>query len=434
MIRSVWGRWPMVVFCWLAGAVLVLVAAAGAASADSESAPGNLSAVLDDDVVVFSWTAPLGDVKEYEVYRRVALEGDGYERIGKTSSTVFRDHVSGLTPGFEYYYRVKAVDSAERVGSWGSGSNYAAVTTPAPSGLSATIDHKNYLVFSWTVPTGDANKYEVYQREAIKGDKYQPIDYKESNPPDSFLPGSTVISGGPHVEQLKSGVEYYYRISAVDSKGRRGGWGSGSNYAALTIPAPRVLSAVFNKYYDSVEVSWTAPIGPSTRYVVYRRAAVKGSEYERIGTTSGANVHRTIYRDPVSGLTPGVEYYYRVKAVNHYQYLGGWGSRSNYAAAIYTPPPSGLSAVLSAGSVVVSWTAPPGHPARYEVYRRAAVKGDGYEQIGTTRGSTVYRDSISGLSPGVVYYYRVKAVDRKGASGSWGSGSNYADVKMPRSG
>ncbi len=178
-----------------------------------------------------------------------------------------------------------------------------------------------------------------------------------------------------------------------------------------------------------MEVTWTVPFGGAIIYEVYRRAAVKGSVYKRIDTTRA-----TVYTDNVSGLTPGVEYYYRVKAVDHYEYLGGWGSGSNYAAAIYTPPPSGLSAVVSAGSVVVSWTAPLGNPAGYEVYRRAAVEGDEYQQIGTTSGSTVYRDRVSGLTPGVEYYYRVKAVDRKGSSGSWGTGSNYADVKIPRSG
>ncbi len=158
---------------------------------------------------------------------------------------------------------------------------------------------------------------------------------------------------------------------------------------------------------------------------MYRRAAAKGSDYELIGTTRA-----TVYTDHVSGLTPGVEYYYRVKAVNHYEVLGGWGSGSNYTAGIYTPPPSGLSAVVSAGSVVVSWTAPPGNSARYEVYRPAAVEGDAYELIGTTC-ATIFRDRVSGLSPGVEYYYRVKAVDRRGAFGSWGSGYNYADVKIP---
>ena len=520
----------MVVFCWFVGAVLVVlwllsvsVVAAGAASAQSESSPRDLSAVVSNGSVVVSWTAPAGDVNEYQVYRRAALEGsdyerigatrgstvfrdpvsglspgveyyyrvkavdskgslggwgpgsnfavaiytpppsglsavvsagsvvvswtappghpaeyvvfrrvafegDEYERIGTTRATVYRDRVSGLTPGFEYYYRVKAVDRKGSSGSWGSGSNYAAVITPAPSGLSAMLNHGK-LEVSWTAPAGRVKEYKVYRREAVKGDQYKRVVTKPSQ--DSSVDTDIVYKSS--AEQLKSGVEYYYRVRAVDSMGRVGGWGSGSNYAAVTIPAPVVLSAVFNKHYDSVEVSWTAPIGHSAKYEVYRRAAVKGSEYERIGTTSGATIHGTVFRDLVSGLTPGVEYYYRIKAVNQYQSLGGWGSGSNYAAAIYTPPPSGLSAVVSAGSVVVSWTAPPGHPARYEVYRRAAVEGYEYQQIGTTSGSTVFRDRVSGLTPGVEYYYRVKAVDRKGSSGSWGSGSNYADVKIPRS-
>ena len=62
----------MVVFCWFVGAVLVSVVAAGAASAQSESSPRDLSAVVSDGSVVVSWTAPAGDVNEYQVYRRAA--------------------------------------------------------------------------------------------------------------------------------------------------------------------------------------------------------------------------------------------------------------------------------------------------------------------------------------------------------------------------
>ncbi len=418
MTRSVWGRWPMVVSCWFVGAGLVVlwllsvwVVAAGAASPDS---PSGLSAVLDDDVVVVSWTAPAGGAVTYQVYRRVAVEGDEYKQIATTGSTVFRDRISGLSPGFEYYYRVKAVDSQGRVGGWGPGSNYAALTTPAPGDLKATLTADDDVVVTWTAPAGIVKEYEVYRRAAVKGDKYIRIA------------GAYYTSYWNNAELLRSGFEYYYRVKAVDSQGHVGGWGSGSNYAALTVPAPRVLSAGYSA--GSVEVTWTVPFGGAITYEVYRRAAVKGSVYKRIGTTRA-----TVYTDHVSGLTPGVEYYYRVKAVDDHEYLGGWGSSSNYGAAIYTPPPSGLSAVVSAGSVVVSWTAPLGHPAGYEVYRRAAVEGDEYQQIGTTSGSTVYRDGVSGLSPGVEYYYRVKAVDRRGSSGSWGTGSNYADVKMSRS-
>ncbi len=504
MIRFVWGRWPIVVFCWLVGAVLVSFAAAGAASADSVSAPGNLSAAVSADDVVVSWTAPASGAVTYQVYRRVAIKGSEYKQIGTIGGTVFRDRVSGLSPGFEYYYRVKAVDSEGLVGGWGSGSNYASATTPAPSGLSAVLTADDVVV-SWTASAGIVQEYAVYRRAAIKGDRYERIgtiggtvfrdrvsglspgfeyyyrvkavdseglvggwgsgsNYASATTPapsglsavltaDDVVGVTWTASAGivqeyavyrraaikgdeykritvtqssywSNAEVLRSGFEYYYRVRAVDSQGREGSWGSGSNYAALTIPAPRVLSAGYSA--GSMEVNWTVPFGGAVIYQVYRRAAVKGSDYEQIGTTRA-----TVYTDHVSGLTPGLEYYYRVKAVDSMGRVGGWGSGSNYGAGIYTPPPSSLSAVVSSGSVVVSWTAPAGDVREYVVYRRAAVKGADYKQIGTTSGSTVFRDPISGLSPGLEYYYRVKAVDRRGASGSWGTGYNYAEVKIP---
>ncbi len=109
--------------CWFVGAVLVVLSvsvAAGAASADSEGSPGDLStpapgdlkATLSaDDVVMVTWTAPAGIVKEYQVYRRAAIKGDKYKRIAPTSSTSYWSNAEVLRSGFEYYYRVKAVDS-----------------------------------------------------------------------------------------------------------------------------------------------------------------------------------------------------------------------------------------------------------------------------------------------------------------------------------
>ncbi len=381
----------------------------GTAVAVSIPSPGQLSIALQSDSVSLSWPVPAGDVVSYEVYRRAAVDGQSYERIGTPSDNIYQDPLSGLTPGVEYYYRVKAVNGDGVVGSWGSGSNYARAVTPAVEGLRANLGSDSVLL-SWSVPAGDVVSYEVYRRATATDPSYE----KVSDTSDASFPDP--LSG------LTLGVEYYYRVKAVNGDGVVGSWGSGSNYARTVTPAVEGLRA--NLGSDSVLLSWSVPAGDVVSYEVYRRAAVDGQSYERIGTPSD-----NIYQDPLSGLTPGVEYYYRVKAVNGDGVVGSWGSGSNYARAV-TPAVEGLRANLGSDSVLLSWSVPAGDVVSYEVYRRAAVSGQSYERISTPSNNS-YQDPLSDLTPGMEYYYRIKAVNGDGVVGSWGSGSNYTRAVTP---
>ncbi len=370
---------------------------------------GSLEAVVGSGGVSLTWTAPKGNVARYEVYRRVAVKGESYGKVGTTRTASFVDPVSGLTPGTEYYYRVKAVGSTGVVGGWGSGSNYARVVTPAVGGLNAVVGSGG-VSLTWTALEGDVASYEIHRRVAVRGQSYTRIGTVTT---DSY---SDPVSG------LTPGTEYYYRVKAVGSTGVVGGWGSGSNYARVVTPAVGGLNAVVGS--GGVSLTWTALEGDVARYEVYRRVAVKGESYGKVGTTRTAS-----FVDPVSGLTPGTEYYYRVKAVGSTGVVGGWGSGSNYARVV-TPAVGGLNAVVGSGGVSLTWTALEGDVARYEVYRRVAVKGESYGKVGTTRTAS-FVDPVSGLTPGTEYYYRVKAVGSTGVVGGWGSGSNYARVVTP---
>ncbi len=370
---------------------------------------GQLEISLKSDRVSLSWPVPVGDVVSYEVYRRAAVTGQSYERISTPSDNSYQDMLSGLTPGVEYYYRVKAVNGDGVVGSWGSGSNYARTVAPPITGIQAKLD-SDKISLSWPVPAGDVVSYEVYRRAAVSGQSYEKVsDTSDASYQDP-------LSG------LTPGVEYYYRVKAVNGDGVVGSWGSGSNYARTVAPAIEGLQAIRGS--DRVSLSWSVLSGDVVSYEVYRRAAVTGQSYERISTPSDNS-----YQDMWSGLTPGVEYYYRVKPVSKDGLVGSWGSGSNYARTV-APAVEGLQANRGSDRVSLSWPVPVGDVVSYEVYRRAAVTGQSYERISTPSDNS-YQDMWSGLTPGVEYYYRVKAVNGDGVVGSWGSGSNYVQTVTP---
>ncbi len=276
-------------------------------------APVGLEAeIVDSNGVRLSWEESARDVDRYEVYRRFAVKGDPYRKIKTVTSTSFLDPFSGLMPGVEYYYRVKAVSSAGGVSGWGSGSNYARVVVPAAGDLQATV-YSNGVTFSWEKPVGDVASFKVFRRVAKPGEAY--VEIAERQVPYFWDP----VSG------LMPGVEYYYRVKPVSSAGGVSGWGSGSNYARVVVPAAGDLQATV--YSNGVTFSWEKPVGDVASFKVFRRVAKPGEAYVEI-----AERQVPYFWDPVSGLMPGVEYYYRVKPVSSTGIVGSWGPGNNYAS------------------------------------------------------------------------------------------------------
>ncbi len=218
-------------------------------------------------------------------------------------------------------------------------------------------------------------------------------------------------------------MEYYYRIKTVSSTSVVGHWGSRSNYAPVRLPALTGLQASVSSDSGSVTFTWAKPAGDVTRYEVYRRVAIRGQLYTKIGETTTVS-----YSDPSTGLIPGAEYYYRVKAVNAAAAVGSWGTGKNYARVV-APAVGGLEATAVSGGVSVSWERSAGDVTQYKVYRRGAVQGQAYAEIAETTVAA-YLDRSAGLTPGTEYYYRVKPVGVNGVVGGWGPGPNYASIKF----
>src|SRR5207249_5995201 len=126
--------------------------------------------------------------------------------------------------------------------------------------------------------------------------------------------------------EVTSGTTYFYKVRAVNSVGVS----SPSNEAsatAISVPAtPQNLQATAGT--NSVSLSWQSPANNGgstiTGYKVYRSTS-SGTE---TGYVSLGNV--TSYTN--TGLTPGVTYFYKVRAVNSV----GISPASNEASA--TPP------------------------------------------------------------------------------------------------
>ncbi len=86
------------------------------------------------------------------------------------------------------------------------------------------------------------------------------------------------------------------------------------------------------------------------------------------------------------------------------------------------PAPTGLSATVESGSIVLNWTASAGADS-YDIYRGTSSGAEAGSPIATST-TTTYTDSS--VSPGPTYYYTVAAVTANGTSGA----SNEASASL----
>src|SRR5262249_52821170 len=199
-------------------------------------------------------------------------------------------------------------------------------------------------------------------------------------------------------------------VSGVKAIGERALCNEGNATPATAPGAPNLTGAAPGT--NSVSLAWSAPSSNGgsaiTNYKVYRSTA---SGTETLLTTLG-NV--TSFTD--TGLAAGVTYYYQVTAVN----APGESARSNEMSAPPTaaatapgaPPPTGATRGNTTASL--AWTAPTsngGSPITgYRVYRSTS---SGTETLLTTLGNvTSFTDT--GRTNGVIYFYKVSAVNAVG--------------------
>lgn len=148
--------------------------------------------------------------------------------------------------------------------------------------------------------------------------------------------------------------------------------------------------------------------------------AVSGATYYEldVATDSGfttfvsgynaLNVGNVVTRN-ITGLTSGVTYYYRVRAFNG-TCISSNSVTITYATAATPGAPSGLTVVAnSCDELTVSWTA--GSSATsYEI--QWSTNASNFATIlGTTTGITSLTYTITGLTNGVAYKYRIRSVN-----------------------
>jgi subtilase family serine protease len=187
--------------------------------------------------------------------------------------------------------------------------------------------------------------------------------------------------------------------------------------AAVLLPAPTGVSA--SSSAESITLTWTAEPNASSFNVF------EGTESGQEGATP-VLTGVTGTSATVSGLQHGQTYYFTVQAVGS---LGDSVVSSEVNATIIPVPPSGLTATPGTQQVTLSWTASVGATS-YDVYQGTSSGGEAATPVQTAVTGTTF--TVSGLTGGTTYYFKVAAVDAGGVSAR--SAEAYATPTSPKGG
>ena len=395
----------------------------GAPAAQPPSAPSALILTAGNRSLSASWTTPSSNgslITGYAVQWKSGEQQFSSARQASVSSSATSHTITGLTNGRAYTVRVRALYSAGS-GDWSPSSS----GTPAPQKPSTpprpsiTVGH-NSLTVSWSAPASNGASITGYN-----------VQWKccGSEFPTSSLIGGLVVGARSPVEQqsaesgqttvtgtsftitgLTDGTAYTVRVRAVNSAGE-GDWTS----VASGTPAPQPPSPPKPRISEgdkSLTISWPEPAANGaaiTRYTVQWKSGLQ--DWDAVNRQA----RPTAASHTLTELTNGTAYTMRVLAVNS---VGGsdWSAEVTGTPAVPPSAPVGFVAEAGVDRVTLTWDSADdgGSAIKYWQYQQQGANAYGaWVEMAASSAST-RRFVVSGLTGGVSYKFRIRAVNGRG--------------------
>ena len=478
------------------GPALEIPAEDAAAVSPGNSAPTaapNVSALVSEDgdsndQVTLSWTGLTvaffgggttlsSDNAAYDVQRKLSTakwpkddDADGNTAATRDLNLILTGTLysaldggtDGPDPGMTYNYRVRAVNSVGG-GPW---STDVTVTTPPnpPGTIAAAPDvsgnNVNSIRITWEAPADTGGS-------AITGYELQVRTVNST-----FVDSDTIIENLPgnrleyiH-EGVRSGVNYYYRVRAVNVAGKSAAWSTPSDMASVSTAPPGTPGApgtiTTGLVGSTVTFGWQEPTDrgtlPITGYIVQYQRDDDNTDADwsdAMTVTYNTPTQRTHLHMGVPG-GDGVMWEYRVRAVNGHG-PGTWsipdGDTTITIGRIAIPARVAADTELTATAVStdeirLEWTKPEANGSAFTGYviqrwdpsaasptwsDNIEVPGGAdisiYSDIGDNDNDGVIdTNDETALRPGVTYSYRIRTTGGSPTVNDFGSDNTIADA------
>lgn len=257
--------------------------------------PANLrQTAVTAESVSLAWDDRSNNEEGFKVERKTGDSGL-WTQIATVGADVISFQNTGLSEGTNYYYRVRAYNSA---GDSAYSNELPVLTLPAaPTNLTATAIHERQVNLSWVDNSGGETGFRVERK--IGSGAWATLTTLAAD-----------VTSYPDTSVIES-TTYTYRVFAFNGSGDS----AASNEAlvttpALTVPlAPSGLQATALSA-SSVQLNWVDNAYNEDGFLIERKTGAGGS-WSQVGT---ASLDATAFTD--SGLTELTTYYYRVRAYN----------------------------------------------------------------------------------------------------------------------
>ncbi len=274
------------------------------------------------------------------------------------------------------------------------------VAPDAPTTSAATTINQNSFYANWSA-AGTGGTPSGYR-----------LDVSTSETFASFVTGYNNLEVGNvttyQVSGLSANTLYYFRVRGYNDGGTSS---SSSNGSVTTAPSIPVANAASNIGNNSFFANWD-PVSGATSYKLDVNTAIG---FNGTAILTNQDVSGQEYYDVSVGLTGGTTYYYRVRSNN-----GNSSDNSNIKSVkTYCNAPTATAAsTVTNNSFIANWSAPSGGaPTSYLLDVCTSEQFTSYVGIYQNLNvGLVTNYTVSGLSTGVSYYYRVRANNSTGAS------------------
>ncbi len=303
-------------------------------------------------------------VVRYEVERAEESSSNAFERVGATRDTFWTDN-RGLADEATYLYRIRSVN---RAGAVGPASRPVRVVTAPPPAPVRDLEARGgirFVTLRWTSSLDpDVTRYEIFRSESEQG-PYAMVGTRAGRE------NVTWTDGHARGRSLADGRRYFYTVVPVARSGARGA--RCAPVSAETWPAPPPVEGFSARsgLARRVALSWI-PVNDEkvVGYDIHRENGGRwsGVTFRVQGRERREWLDVGAARGPAAG--GGVEYRYRIAAVNEGGVRGPWSPVQTARTKAPPTPPSALAVGPGAdGGRVLRWTPPPEPVRAYRVWR-----------------------------------------------------------------
>ncbi|MBN1569652.1 MAG: fibronectin type III domain-containing protein [Acidobacteria bacterium] len=321
--------------------------------------------------------------------------------LNSSMVTSHSQSLSGLTASTTYHYRVKSRDAA---GNLATSGDYTFTTATPPDTTPPTISNvsssgitSNSATITWTTNEAADSQIE-YGPQASYGFS-------------TTLNTSMLTSHSQGLSGLSANTTYHYRVKSKDAAGNLA---TSVDYTLRTTALPDTTAPTITEISSSAVTSSSATITWTTNEVSDSQVEYGTSTSYGSSTTLDSTL-LTSHSQALSGLTPSTVYHYRVKSRDS---AGNQATSTDNTFTTSAPPdttPPTISNVAGSGitttGATITWTTNEASNTQVEY-----GTSTGYGSSTTLNSSMVtsHSQSLSGLTAGTTYHYRVKSADAAG--------------------